>query len=125
MFTVTNAALKLGWPIGTHAIWDRAVRTLLDVYERVFHKPNLPPGTLAMEHAFLADQTQRARAIKFAVAVTLQHALLYALGESLLKRWGPERTRHLVPAESWLDEGAHVRPARTTQSVFDDPTKTI
>lgn len=77
IFTVMNAAVKLGWRIGTHAIGDRAVRTLLDVYERVLStNPNLPPGTLAMEHAFLADQTQRARAIKFGVAVTLRHALL-------------------------------------------------
>ena len=35
MVSVASAAVKRGWKIGTHAIGDRAVRTLLDVYERV------------------------------------------------------------------------------------------
>lgn len=62
MVEVLNFAVRRGWRIGTHAIGDRAVRTLLDVYERVVQdNPGLKPGTLAIEHAFLADAAQRAR----------------------------------------------------------------
>ena len=47
--------VRRGWRVGTHAYGDRAVRILLDVYERVLaSNPGLPPGTLVMEHAGLA-----------------------------------------------------------------------
>jgi predicted amidohydrolase YtcJ len=109
MVAVASAAVKRGWKIGTHAIGDRAVRTLLDIYERVAEaNPGLPPGTLVIEHGFLADTTQRARAIKLGVFVTVQHPLLYALGESLVKLWGPERTRRIMPVKSWLAEGGQL-----------------
>ena len=109
MFAVANAAVKRGWKIGTHAIGDRAVRTLLDVYERVIQaNPGLPPGTLVIEHAFLADAAQRARAIRLGVWITVQHPLLYALGKSLVTLWGPERTRQIMPVKAWLGEGAQL-----------------
>jgi predicted amidohydrolase YtcJ len=109
MVTVADAAVKRGWKIGTHAVGDRAVRTLLDVYERVVAaNPGLPPGTLVIEHGFLADATQRARAIRLGVSVTVQPALLYALGDQLVRLWGPERTREVMPVKAWLDEGAQL-----------------
>jgi predicted amidohydrolase YtcJ len=109
MVAVVDAAVKRGWRIGTHAIGDRAVRTLLDVYERaIAANPGLVPGTLVMEHGFLADATQRARAIRLGVPVTIQHALLYTLGGELLQRWGPERTRNIMPVTKWLAEGAEL-----------------
>jgi predicted amidohydrolase YtcJ len=107
MTAVVDAALGRGWKIGTHCVGDRAVRTVLDVYERalVAH-PDTPANTLALEHAFLADRVQRARAIRMGVHVTVQHPLLFALGAQLMAFWGPERTRDVMPVKAWLDEGA-------------------
>jgi predicted amidohydrolase YtcJ len=106
---VVSAAAERGWRVGTHAIGDLTVRTLLDVYERVLTRhPAIPAGTLVIEHAFLADAEQRARAIRLGVWITVQHPLLYALGGSLLKLWGAERTRHIMPVRAWLDEGAQL-----------------
>lgn len=107
LFTLTNFAVRRGWKIGTHAIGDRAVRTLLDVYEQVIREnPGLKPGTLVIEHGFLADAGQRARAIRLGIAVTVQHPLLYTLGSVLLEGWGRERTRQIMPVRAWLQEGA-------------------
>jgi predicted amidohydrolase YtcJ len=126
MFTVMNAAVKNGWRIGTHAIGDRAVRTLLDVYERVLSSNSaLPGGTLVIEHAFLAEKAQRARAIKMGVAITVQHALLYALADSLVKLWGPERTRQVMPVKSWIEEGAQVSAGTDYPISFFEPIQTI
>jgi predicted amidohydrolase YtcJ len=106
MERVVGAAVARGWRVGTHAIGDRAVRLLLDVYERVLTAhPGTPPGTLAIEHAFLANPEQRARAVRLGVAVTFQHPLLYALADSLDHFWGPARTRAIMPVRAWLDEG--------------------
>jgi hypothetical protein len=61
---VANFAVRRGWRIGIHAIGDRAVRTTLDAYEQVVNdNPGLKPGTLVIEHAFLIDAVQRARAM--------------------------------------------------------------
>src|SRR5436190_20780107 len=62
LFTIINFAVRRGWKIGTHAMGDRAVRTLLDVYEQVIKAyPGLEAGTLVLARGFLADVTQRAR----------------------------------------------------------------
>src|SRR5437764_492248 len=107
LLTIINFAVRRGWKIGTHAIGDRAVRTLLDVYEQVIKEnPGLRPGTLVLEHGFLADARQRARAIRLGVPVTIQHPLLYTLGSVLLAGWGEQRTRASMPVRAWLDEGA-------------------
>jgi predicted amidohydrolase YtcJ len=107
LFTLTNFAVRRGWKVGTHAIGDRAVRTLLDVYEQVIgENPGLATGTLVLEHGFLADATQRARAIRLGIPVTVQHPLLYTLGSVLLEGWGEQRTREIMPIRAWLDEGA-------------------
>jgi len=107
LLTLANFAVRRGWKIGTHAIGDRAVRTLLDVYEQIIKEnPGLKPGTLVLEHGFLADAGQRARAIRLGVPVTIQHPLLYTLGSVLLDGWGKERTREIMPVRAWLEEGA-------------------
>jgi predicted amidohydrolase YtcJ len=43
--------------IATHAIGDRAIRTQLDVYERLLAAiPGMPPGPFVIDHAFLVDK---------------------------------------------------------------------
>ncbi|HLZ59551.1 MAG TPA: amidohydrolase, partial [Ktedonosporobacter sp.] len=107
LFQVANFAVRQGWRIGTHAVGDRAVRTVLDVYEQIIQgHSGLRPGTLVIEHAFLANAEQRARAIRLGVAITVQHPLLYTLAPVLLKGWGEARTRQVMPMRAWLEEGA-------------------
>jgi predicted amidohydrolase YtcJ len=125
MTEVVALGLARNWKVATHAVGDRTVRTVLDVYERALaQNPGTPPGTLVIEHAFLADQTQRARAIKLGVAVTVQHALLYINGAEILHSWGPERTAKVMPVRSWLEEGATIAVGTDSVRPFD-PMLTI
>lgn len=58
-----EAVVRRGWRVGTHAYGDRAVRILLDVYERVLARnPGLPVGTLVMEHGGLVEAPNSAPA---------------------------------------------------------------
>src|SRR5262249_18856722 len=92
MAEVVNLALARHWKVATHAVGDRTVRPVLDVYERApAEHPDRPPGTLTLEHAFLADQTQRARAVRLGVGVTVQHALLYVNAAEIVASWGERR----------------------------------
>jgi predicted amidohydrolase YtcJ len=104
---VCTEAVRRGWRVGTHAAGDRAVRTLLDVYEGVVAETGpLPPWTLVIEHALLSDPDQRARAVRGGFGITVQHALLWNMGSEMLATWGPERTRRVNPLDEWLAAGA-------------------
>jgi predicted amidohydrolase YtcJ len=104
---VVRFAVDRGWRVGTHAAGDLAVSTALDVYERVLRaRPEVAPGTLAIEHAMLAGPRDRARASTLGVAITIQHFLLYNYGAEIVKRWGPERAAAVMPARSWVEAGA-------------------
>ena len=106
--TITMAARK-GLKVGVHAWGDRAVRVLLDIYEGVRAEvPDLPPGSLVLEHGGLASPVQRARAIRMRVPVTVQHPLLYDLAFGLIEAWGKERTANVFPVREWVAEGALV-----------------
>jgi predicted amidohydrolase YtcJ len=120
MTEVVSHALARNWKIATHAVGDRTVRTVLDVYERALQQnPDTPPGTLVVEHAFLADQTQRARATTLGISITVQHPLLYVNGSEILRSWGAERAAAVMPVRSWLDEGATIAAGTDTVRPFD------
>jgi predicted amidohydrolase YtcJ len=107
MTRVCVKAVRRGWRIGTHAAGDRAVGTLLDVYEGVVEQLGpLPAWTLVIEHALLCDAEQRERAVRSGFGITVQHALLWNMGSEMLVTWGPERTKRVNPLDEWLAAGA-------------------
>jgi hypothetical protein len=109
MAEAVGAVVRRGWRVGTHAYGDRAVRTLLDVYERVLQDiPGLPAGSLVMEHGALVAPEQRARAVKLGIPVTIQQPLQHDTAEVEREFWGPERVAAMYPAREWLDLGAEV-----------------
>jgi len=109
LIEVLNHAVRRGWKVGTHCVGDRAVKTTLDVYEKVIKdNPEIEAGSLVLEHAFLADDEQRARAIKLGVSVTVQHPPIFTLGSELVENFGAERAGKLLPVRSWIEEGAVV-----------------
>jgi predicted amidohydrolase YtcJ len=119
---LVDHAVTRRWKVGCHAVGDQALENILSAYERVLARhPGTPPGTLVVEHAFLADPDQRARAIRAGVAITVQHPLLYSLGENLLRFWGEERARRVMPVRAWLDEGALVAAGSDSNVSFFDP----
>lgn len=104
-----EAVVRRGWRVGTHAYGDRAVRVLLDVYERVLdNNPGLPARTLVVEHGGLAGPEQRARAAALGIPVTVQQPLQHDTAHVEREFWGPERVADLFPAREWLDQGVLV-----------------
>jgi predicted amidohydrolase YtcJ len=105
---ISNAARR-GLKVGVHAWGDRAVRTVLDVYERVLQEnTSVPKGALVLEHGGLSPVKERARAIKMGIPVTVQHPLLNDLASGLIAGLGTKRTADVFPVREWLQEGALV-----------------
>jgi hypothetical protein len=120
---VCAEAVRRGWRIGTHAVGDRAVRTLLDVYEAVTAQlGGVPPWTLVIEHALLCDAAQRARVVRGGFGVTVQHPLLWNMGTEMLDAWGPERTSNVSPLDEWLAAGADLAAGTDSARPFNPMT---
>src|SRR5262249_11970338 len=82
---VCTEAGRRRWAGGTHAAGDRAVRTVLAVYEGVAAATGPPPPwTLVIEHALLSDPALRERAVRGGFGITVQHALLWNMGSEML-----------------------------------------
>jgi predicted amidohydrolase YtcJ len=123
MAEVCAEAVRRGWRIGTHAVGDRAVRTLLDVYEAVVEEVGpLPPWTLVIEHGLLADAEQRARAVRGGFGIAVQHPILWNMGSEMLVTWGPERTRRVNPLDEWLAAGADLAAGTDVVRPFNPMT---
>jgi predicted amidohydrolase YtcJ len=109
MVEVMTKAVATGWRVGTHAAGDRAVRVILDVYERVQEAvPNLAADALVIEHALLSSSDQRARAVAMGIPITVQHALLWNMGSEMLTTWGADRTAEVNPLDDWLRRSANL-----------------
>jgi len=123
MTKVCTAAARRGWRIGTHAVGDRAVRTLLDVYEAVVAEVGpLPPWTLVIEHGMVTDAALRDRAVRSGFGVTVQYPVLWNMGSEMLDTWGPERTQRVTPLDQWVAAGADLAAGTDVVRPFNPMT---
>lgn len=104
-----DAVVSAGWRVGVHAYGDRAVETILGIFEhtRARH-PALPVGDLVIEHAGISNAVQRQRAASLGIAVTIQHPLLHDTAHVQETHWGAERVDNLFPVRSWMQEGVSI-----------------
>ncbi len=102
------ACARRGWPVGTHAMGDLAVGTLLDaIGDARSRAGDVPAGMLVVEHGGLIGG-HIARAAGLSVHVTVQQALLDGLAPAFLAAWGPERTAALFPWRGLVDAGVWI-----------------
>jgi predicted amidohydrolase YtcJ len=131
LVAVMTRAVANGWRVATHAAGDRAVRVILDAYERVKQAVrDAPSDALVIEHALLSSAEQRSRAVAMGLPITVQHALLWNMGSEMLQKWGPERTAEVNPLDEWLAAGAQLavgtdvaRPINPLLSVWGMTTR--
>jgi hypothetical protein len=99
---------RRGWPVGTHAMGDQAVATLLDaIADARARVAGAPAGMLVVEHGGLIAG-HIARAAGLGVHVTVQQALLDGLAPAFLAAWGKDRTAALFPWRGLVDAGAWI-----------------
>jgi predicted amidohydrolase YtcJ len=99
---------RRGWPVGTHALGDRAVSMLLDAIRDVRGRfPALPAGMLVIEHGGLIAG-RIGDAVELGVHITVQQALLAGLGPAFVGAWGPGRPAELFPWRELVDAGAWI-----------------
>jgi len=101
---------KAGIPIGTHAIGDRAIDTVVDAYAdalkaapKVGLRHSLIHANLPTEHAIdVMAELQKTYDAGYPEA---QAEFLWFLGDALAAGWGPERSQRMMPYATYVKRG--------------------
>jgi predicted amidohydrolase YtcJ len=102
----TRAALKHGFQVGTHAIGDRANRTVLDIYEQALRETGKKDARLRIEHAQVVAPEDIPRFAALGVVASMQPTHATSDMPWIEKRVGAKRLSGAYAWRSMLESGA-------------------
>lgn len=111
-------AHRSGWQVATHAIGDRAVGEVLDIYEDVLAAHPRPDHRHRIEHAGITRPEHVERIARLGVIPVPQGRFVYEIGDGMAAAIGRERTEWCYRQKSFLDAGIEL-PASSDRPVVD------
>lgn len=115
---IIGRAHRSGWQIATHAIGDRAIGAVLDIYEDVLAAHPRPDHRHRIEHCGITRPEQVERIARLGIIPVPQGRFVYELGDGMIAAVGPERAAWCYRQKSFLDAGVEV-PASSDRPVVD------
>jgi len=106
MYEEMRNADKAGLQLAVHAIGDRAIRAILDMFERLEREEGISDRRLRIEHAQHLSPADIPRFAKLQVIASVQPYHAIDDGRWADKRVGPERVNTTYAFRSLLDSGA-------------------
>jgi len=106
MYEEMRNADKAGLQLAVHAIGDRAIRAILDMFERLEREEGITDRRLRIEHAQHVSPADIPRFAKLHVIASMQPYHAIDDGRWADKRIGPERVKTTYAFRSLLDAGA-------------------
>jgi predicted amidohydrolase YtcJ len=105
MLEVCKSALESGFQVCTHAIGDKAIRTMLDIYEKALRENSKEDHRFRIEHSQIVNiaDIQRYAELGIIPAMQPQHAVSDMPWTE--DRIGSERVKGAYAFRSFLDEG--------------------
>jgi len=98
-------AHNAGLQIAIHVIGDAAVRTIIDIYDRLLSEYPKEDHRHRLEHASLLDAGIIADIARLGLVISTQPMFIHSEKNSLHKRLGPERAKWTYPFRAILDAG--------------------
>ena len=108
MRSVITGAHLAGWQVATHAIGDKAVGTVLDIYEEVLAKYPRADHRHRIEHTGVCAPADVERIAHLGVIPVPQGRFIEELGDGMADALGPERTDWCYRFKGFLDAGITV-----------------
>jgi hypothetical protein len=105
---VVTRAHRAGWQVATHAIGDRAVATVLDVYEDALRAYPRADHRHRIEHCGVCRPEDVGRLAALGVIPVPQGRFISEIGDGMLAALGPERSAWCYRQRSFLDAGLPV-----------------
>ena len=106
LYAWTRYALARGFQVGTHAIGDRANRTVLDIYERALREAGTKDARLRIEHAQIVAPEDIPRFAALRVVASMQPTHATSDMPWIANRVGAERLHGAYAWRSMLASGA-------------------
>ena len=120
---VTGSARKKGIQVNVHAIGDRAVRRVLDAFER---NGVTPSERFRVEHASMIAPEDLPRFARLGVIASMQPVFIGEYSRWAEDRLGPTRVRWILPIRDLVTSGAAVAFGTDfTASDSGDPIATL
>jgi hypothetical protein len=101
---ITGAHLG-GWQVATHAIGDRAVSTVLDIYEQCLARHPRADARHRIEHAGVTREADVKRMARLGVIPVPQARFISEIGDGMKDALGPARTPDCYRQRSFLAAG--------------------
>ncbi|MGA8038519.1 MAG: amidohydrolase [Acidimicrobiia bacterium] len=101
---MARTSILLGGSVAIHAIGDRAIDSVLDVYQELIAM-GAEPARLRIEHVSIPTAEAIQRMADLGVTASVQPAFLASEGEWLAKRLGDDRMQRVYPFKSMMQAG--------------------
>jgi predicted amidohydrolase YtcJ len=105
---VITRAHRAGWQVATHAIGDRAVAAVLDIYQDALAAHPRPDHRHRIEHCGVCRAEDVRRLAALGVIPVPQGRFISEIGDGMLAALGPERSPWCYRQKSFLEAGLSV-----------------
>lgn len=99
---------RAGWQLATHAIGDKAVETVLDIYEALQRRWPRAEARHRIEHCGVLNERLVARLAATGTIPVTQPRFICQLGEGFRRALGEQRLRLTYPLRTLLEAGIRV-----------------
>ncbi|WP_153504626.1 amidohydrolase [Cumulibacter manganitolerans] len=96
---------RAGWQVATHAIGDRAVSTVLDIYEEVLAELPRADHRHRIEHCGVSRPDDVERLLRLGVIPVPQGRFIEEIGDGMMTALGAERSEWCYRGQSFLAAG--------------------
>lgn len=103
-----EVAHKAGFQISVHAIGDKTIEIVLDIYEDILSRYPREDHRHRIEHMAVPRPDLLDRMEKLNIMAIVQPGFIYYLGDSWISNIGPERLKNTVAVKTMLDKGISV-----------------
>lgn len=118
-------AHRNGWQIAAHAIGDRALDVVLDVYDEAQRRDPRPDPRHRIEHTAIASDTQLRRIVAGGYIPVPQGRFISELGDGFVAALGEERATLAYRMRSFVDAGVVLPGSSDAPVVPGEPLLSI
>jgi len=107
-YSIIRNSLEKGFQVATHAIGDRAVHIMLNLYQRALQENPVKDPRLRIEHASVVRNEDLPRFKQLNVIASMQPIFIGEYGRWSEDRLGPQRVQGVLILRDLLDSGVAV-----------------
>jgi predicted amidohydrolase YtcJ len=126
LWAIVAESLARGTGAACHAVGDRAVRTVLEVYERALAAGlAADPRQLTVEHALNCTPETIRRLAASGVGVSTHPGIVYEFADEVRRYWGGENSARAAPVRDMVSAGVQVAAGSDGDVPPFDPMRNI